>query len=71
MTTRNPTSPAAIQENTNTNTNTNAGVVEGEDDTTRTMDVWTLRERLIGANLGLDGNREMLVNRLRDYRQQH
>jgi len=51
--------------------NTNAGVVEGEDDTTRTIDVCTLRERLGEANLGLDGSREMLVTRLRDYHHQH
>ena len=44
-------------------TTMNAGIVAGEDDTKRTMDVGTLRERLEEANLGLDGSREMLVTR--------
>ena len=35
------------------------------------MDVGTLREHLEEANRALDGSREMLVSRLRDYRQQH
>ena len=68
VTTQNPTT---IQENSSTNTNTDTEVVEGEDDTTRTMDVGTLRERLEEAKLGLDGSREMLVTRLREHRQQN
>ena len=77
VTTRNPTAPAAIQDSagamsgaSSTDTDTDAVVVEGEDDTARTMDVRTLREHLIGANLVLDGSREMLISRLRDYRHQ-
>merc|ERR1711865_1081254 len=72
---RNPT-PAAIQESAGetsgtarTGTNTDAVVVDGDDNTTHTMDVGTLREHLEDANLGLDGSREMLVTRLRNYRQ--
>ena len=39
--------------------------------TTTIMDVDTLREHLEDANLALDGSREVLVHRLRDYRQHH
>ena len=38
---------------------------------TATMDVGSLREHLEDANLPLDGSREMLISRLRDYRIQH
>ena len=55
-----------------TGTETNAGAVPVVmvDDNCTTMDVGTLREHLEDASLALDGSREVLVRRLRDYRQQ-
>jgi hypothetical protein len=83
--TRNPTTtpPTAVGDTQNsaggtnnatassTGTEMNAGAVAARMvvDDCSTMDVGTLREHLDDANLALDGSREVLVHRLRDYRQ--
>ena len=74
--TRNPTTTAAIAtsaagatQNSAGGTNAGAAAVVVVDDNCTAMDVGTLREHLEDANLALDGSREALVHRLRDYRQ--